>query len=427
MSNESPDAMDFQDPGGSCSVELFVVAGPHKGRTFSFNRHDSFVVGRSRYAHFRLSAEDPYFSRIHFLLEVNPPCCRLYDMGSTNGTHVNRERVESIDLDDGDIIQAGHTSIRVSLKGNWRQAVAQPGVATMTVGQTAAPSPTIAFDAPGFRLVREIGRGAMGMVYLAIRLSDNREVAIKVIRPMVPGSPEDVQRFLREVSILRRLEHPHIVPFHKAGQAGELLFFVMDYVDGHDVETVVRQAGPLPIDRAVYLVCQILDALDYAHGKGFVHRDVKPANLLVRETRSGGHCMLADFGLARAYQNSPMSGLTIAGDIGGTLPYTPPEQILNFRDAKPAADQYGAAATLYRLIAADFIFDFGSMAGHQQIRQIVYEEPVPIEQRRPEVPKQLAEAIHRALAKEPAARFPDAAAFRQAIAPFAVPRPKEEP
>ncbi len=452
MTADSPDTTSYYDLESPCCIELVVVAGPHEGRTFVFARHDSFVVGRSRYAHFRLSTLDRYFSRIHFLIEVNPPRCRLFDMGSTNGTRVNGQRTDAIDLSDGDMIQAGHTSIRVAFKGNWRQsethsvveetsareasiaAVAcspnaevacesEPGQPLVTEVATSAESPAeIHLEITGYRLLREIGRGAMGVVYLAVRLADDRQVAVKVVRPALPGSQDEIQRFLREVSILRRLQHPHIVTLHKASQARELLFFVMDFVDGCDSESLMKQSGKIPVHRAVFLLCQVLDAIHYAHEQGFVHRDVKPANLLVRQTPSGGQCLLADFGLARAYHNSRMSGLTIAGDIGGTLPYTPPEQILNFRDAKPPADQYGAAATLYRLITGQFIFDFGSTPGHHRIKQIVYDEPVPIAQRLPEVSPELAEAIHRALRKDPAERFPDASAFRKAIAPFAIPR-----
>ncbi len=426
----------------SLEVVLEVIDGPHKGRTFKFTGHDSFVVGRASRAHFRLPRQDLYFSRYHFMVEVNPPCCRLVDLVSTNGTYINDRRVTAADLRDGDRIRGGDTVLRVSLLGAGGKTLPGPSGGTdttRTFPPCAAPKPSrepagrdpdegrVARAAdqgetpdeplviPGFRIVCELGRGGMGVVYLAERAADGVRLAVKAIRPVYTASDREVQRFLREAQILCTLRHPHIVAFHQMGRAGDLFYFVMDYVPGTDAGCLLERQGPLPVGRAVRLVCQILAALDFAHAHGFVHRDVKPANLLVGGSGPNEICRLADFGLARVYQNSRMSGLTVLGDMGGTLPYMPPEQITNYRQSRPPADQYSAAATLYHLLTGRYLYDFDAGGDEQKLMKILNEEPVPIHKRRAGIPEPLAKAIHRALAKDPGKRFPSAAAFQNAL------------
>jgi serine/threonine-protein kinase len=259
----------------------------------------------------------------------------------------------------------------------------------------------------------------MGVVQLAVRTVDSSLVALKTIIPSVAGSQTKVDRFLREADILRTLNHPNIVSFRDMGSSNGTLYFAMDYVPGTDAAHLLRHnGGPLPIPRAVGLICQLLDALDYAHGKGFVHRDIKPANLMVTQVDGRETIKLADFGLARVYQASELSGLTMMGDMGGTLAFMAPEQITNFRDAKPAADLYAVAATLYNLITEKFVHDLPKPA-EQRLLMILTEDVVPIHNRRRDIPEALAAIIHRCLIKSPASeRFPDARSMRQALLPF---------
>jgi len=370
-------------------------------------------------------------------------------MGSTNGTKINGRRVQRAELRHGDLIQGGDTVLRVSFLGDWSTVTGPEAIEEPPKGDAADPGQTptrtycppvearagsspgesgpqaasrarpIGPPIPGYELVRPLGRGGMGIVYLAVRASDRAEVAIKTIRPAVAGSPLQVQRFLREARILEQLHHPNIVSFHQSGQAGEILYFVMDYVEGTNGSQLLKQRGPLPVERAVGLICQALEGLHFAHGKGYVHRDVKPANILVGQAGDKEICRLADFGLARAYHASPMSGLTILGDIGGTIPYMAPEQIAHYRDAKPPADQYAAAATLYHLLTGEHPFDFQECSTHLRLAKILCDEPVSLRDRRAEIPTALARVVHRALEKDPSRRFPNAASMRSALAPFA--------
>jgi serine/threonine-protein kinase len=270
---------------------------------------------------------------------------------------------------------------------------------------------------PGYQLVREIGRGNMGVVYLARRQADGLEVAVKTIHPAHVDNPDVTGRFLREAETLGRFDHPNIVKFHEAGEAGGLLYFVMEYVGGTDVAKVLQERPRVEPRTAVRLAIQVLDALSHAHARGLVHRDIKPANVLLAELPDGKRQVkLADFGLARVYRASQISGLTHVGDLGGTPAYMPPEQITNYREVMPAADQYSTAAMLYHMLTGKWVFDLPPMPGG--LLTILNKDPVPLIARRPDLPLPLGEVIHRALAKKPEDRYPDVTAFRQALVPF---------
>jgi serine/threonine-protein kinase len=428
-------------------LRLKVTAGPHKGREFTFAGHDTFLVGRSTRAHFQLSAKDRFFSRIQFLVEVNPPHCRLIDMGSRNGTAVNGKKVDSADLKDGDQIRAGHTVMRLRVEGTLTEAeaptlppaelqtasfAATPPVRTeSTAGICRSCGAPVAGEVavcpmcldlsnrqsqpiPGYLVIRQLGKGGMGIVWLAVPNAGGPAVALKTITPATAGGRAQLERFLREARILQQLDHPNIVAFRDMGEAGGRIFFAMDYVPGSDAGLLLREHGPMPPARAVGLVCQLLQALDYAHAKGFVHRDIKPANLLVMTERGKEMVKLADFGLARVYQASELSGLTLQGEMGGTIAFMAPEQITNFRESRPPADQYAAAATLYSLLTGQPVYDLPRTV-QQRILMILHEDPVPLLKRRPDLPRALGEAVQRALARDPQARFADVREMRRAL------------
>jgi eukaryotic-like serine/threonine-protein kinase len=408
--------------GFTVNVRLVVTAGPHAGREFVFDRHDTFLVGRVSDAHLQFSYDDPYFSRRHFLVEFNPPRCRVLDLNSRNGVFVNGRRVHEAELHDGDELRAGHTVFRV------HAPIDPQHQATFAIPDADSPdgSPTIDFVAdpdgplgpvPGYTLGSEIGRGGMGVVYRGQR-DDGLAVAVKVIRPSVGVKRGMVERFLREAQLLASLNHRHILKYIDSGTVGGMIYLVTEFVDGQDAGRLLAEKGPLPTDAAVRLVCQVLDALAYAHKAGVVHRDVKPPNVLLGGPPGKRTAKLADFGLARAYDDCQLSGLTMQGEVGGTPAFMAPEQATHYRDVKPAADQYSAAAMLYNLLTAKYPHDLPKNMG-AQLSKIITEPPVPLTERRPDVPAGLAEVVHRGMAFEPDQRFADVLAFRKALLPFA--------
>jgi serine/threonine-protein kinase len=410
-----------------------VVEGPHREKRFEFDRHGHFVVGRASTAHLSLP-EDPFFSRHHFLLELNPPRCYLRDLGSRNGTLLNGNPVKEAFLKDRDIFGGGMTRIRLTVLGDrpgeeQRRLCVSCGTVIepkaggsrddlVLCGPCQSSASGLLQVIPGYELHRKLAQGAMGVVYLARQLATGSKMALKVIVPESASSERMIQLFLREVNILSQLSHPRIVRFHEMGYARGQFFFVMDYVETVNLEALLTQASPAGRVRiACGILCQVLDALGYAHEKGLVHRDVKPANLLVSRHGKKLRVHLADFGLAKYFQHSGLSGMTWHGELRGSLPYMAPEQVLDSGAAGPAADIYSAGATLYQLLTGHTPHDFSPDV--EPVLVPVEGLVVPLLQRCPELPSRLADIVHKALARAKEERFASAAEMRQHLLPLA--------
>jgi eukaryotic-like serine/threonine-protein kinase len=395
----------------SVPVELQVIAGPHRGQTFTFDHRESFLVGRTTECHLQMTGDDRFFSRKHFLIEANPPRCRVIDLGSRNGTFVNGERIRVRELKHGDEVRAGHTVFRVVVPN-------MPNSGVQTIAQVRMAPPTPTWSPPGYCTHEIVGEGTMGVVYRATRLIDHREVAIKVLKTNGPIRPKQRDRFQREALILSKLRHPNIVRSRESGLHENRLYLVMDWIHGNDAASLVSERGPLPIRKAVRIASQLLAALAVAHEAGFVHRDVKPANIMLDSRKQRRRAKLADFGLARAYERSRLAGITMTGEIGGTPAFMPPEQVSHYRDVGPAADQYSAAATLYTLLTGQPVYDLPANLGDQLV-VIVTQAPIPIRARRSEIPEALAAIVMKALSHKPNDRYENVTAFQNALRPYA--------
>ena len=391
-------------------ILLTVIAGPHKGLEFSFDQHDTFLVGRSRHAHFQLPAKDKFFSRIHFMMEVNPPQIRLIDMGSHNGTYVNGEKMLSAELKDGDQIRAGHTMLRVQVIH--ASPTQQPPA---TVDYEPAPAAGEALPViSGYALERELGRGAMGVTYLGRRGADPAPFAIKLVRPSFQGSREQIDDFLRAARLLSQLDHPNLVRLREAGDCASGIYFASDFVPGLNLSAIIKRDGPLPIQRAVHWASQTLKALEYAHARHFIHRDIKPANVIVTESDGKEVVQLSDFGMARVYQSAPFSGLSVTTALLEMAAFMPPELLFNYQEMNPSTDQFSAAALLYHLLTGAAALDVPK-EGRKRYSSLMRRMHVPIRERREDVPPALAEVIHKALARTPEKRYADVGEFRQAL------------
>jgi serine/threonine-protein kinase len=396
-------------------ITLEVTAGPHQGAHFEFRQHESFLVGRAPDVHLQL-LEDAHFSRHHFLLEVNPPRCYLRDLGSSNGTYVNGQKASACYLKDGDVISGGRTRLRIGIPAFDAPSLPPSGLARAVPG-TVPPG---GLRVPGYDLERLLGQGGMGVVFLARRQATGQPCALKVILPECAVDEGAMKRFLREVGVLSRLVHPRIVAFHEMGIHLGQLFFAMDYVETIDLPAVLAELIPAGrVALACSLTCEVLEGLEYAHGQGFVHRDIKPANVLVSQDSTGIGARLADFGLAKNYENAGFSGMTHEGALIGTLPFMAPEQVIDARRARPAVDLYAVGATLYQLLAGTHAHAFERRK--DPLAVILQDDPVPLRRRCGWVPEGLEALVARALARDPNDRFPTAAAMRQALLPFAGP------
>ena len=252
----------------------------------------------------------------------------------------------------------------------------------------------------GHRIEAAVGRGGMGVVYRARQLELDRVVAVKVIKPELLDDPQIRRRFLQEARTAAKIDHPNVIPLHYAGVEDDVAYIVMRYVDGADVHRLVRREGPLAIGRAAQIAAQVGEALDAIHSAGYVHRDVKPANVLVAP---GDHVYLTDFGLAK--QTVTRTDPTRTGQWVGTLDYAPPEQIRGGRiDAR--ADVYSLGGVLYYMLTARPPFD---RAGDEakMYAHLVDAPPAPTKLR-PDAPPQFDAVVRRAMAKLPSERYPSA-------------------
>jgi serine/threonine-protein kinase len=242
-----------------------------------------------------------------------------------------------------------------------------------------------------YSIDREIGRGGMGVVYLAREVHLDRPVAIKLLPPERARDPELRERFLREARLAAKLSHPNIIPIHAADQTGEFVYFVMAYVDGETLAQRVRARGPLSSSEGTRVIRELAWALAYAHSQGLVHRDVKPDNILLE--RSSGRVLVADFGIAAA------AGDTMAdGSVAGTPEFMSPEQALG-RETDARSDLYGVGATAFFAFTGQLPFE-GKTATEILAKHVT--EPAPaVGSLGIAVPRGVASLIDRCLAKDP--------------------------
>ncbi len=267
----------------------------------------------------------------------------------------------------------------------------------------------------------EIGRGGMAVVYRATDLRLNRRVAIKVLPPELAFNADVRERFLREAQTAAQLSHPGIVPIYTVDEREGIVYFVMALVDGESLAERLEREPRLPVSDARRVLAAVADALAYAHTQGVVHRDVKPDNIML--DRATGRPMVTDFGIARAAQGD--TRLTVTGVAIGTPAYMSPEQALGERELDGRSDIYSLGVIGYRLLAGETPFKASNTPA--MLVKHVSETPRPLTMLRPDTPAALAHAIARALAKKPEERWPDAAAFRDAILDTRDPPPASPP
>jgi serine/threonine protein kinase/tetratricopeptide (TPR) repeat protein len=255
---------------------------------------------------------------------------------------------------------------------------------------------------------REIGRGGMATVFLAQDRRHGRRVAVKVLHPELSvGLGPD--RFLREIQIAARLQHPHIVPLYDSGQAGDLLYYVMPYVEGESLRQRLERERRLPIEDALVIARAVAAALDYAHRQQVVHRDIKPENVMLHE----GEAVVTDFGIAKAVTAAAGQNLTQTGTAVGTPAYMSPEQAAGEAELDGRSDIYSWGARLYERVGGRAPYT-GPTA--QAIMAQLFTEPIPpLSATRAEVPDWLEAAVERALAKRPGERWDTPSAFAQAL------------
>ena len=247
-----------------------------------------------------------------------------------------------------------------------------------------------------YRLEREIGRGGMATVYLAEDLQDGGQVAVKVLRREITGIFGS-GRFGREIRILQRLRHPAIVPVLDSHESSTLHYYVMPYIAGESLGQLLAREGRLPLERALSIAESLAGALDYAHSQGVLHRDVKPANVLIAKDR----VVVCDFGFARVVEVAAGDTLSSSGLVLGTPSYMSPEQAMG-GDIDERTDVYALGCVIYEMLAGEPVF--AGATSQAVVARVVSEEPRGLRSVRPDLPPRVERALRAALAKQPEGR-----------------------
>ncbi|MFB8138532.1 protein kinase domain-containing protein [Streptomyces parvus] len=414
------------------------------------------VIGRSADCSPRLPNDEHHrtVSRHHCLIDINPPDIRIRDFGSLNGTYVNSEKIgqrrqgltpaeaagdsyPEHDLSDGDEIRIGETVLRVGVtraqptrvlgacarcgrevgdlggEGEVLCAACQsePAAVLKLLLDQAKGGRVDLKAIQGYTVLRELGRGGMGAVYLARHETTGAQVALKVMLPKIAANSTARARFLREVGLTRALRHPHVVALHDAGFANGTFYLTTEYCTGGSLDRLLAErGGRLPVEEAVPLTLQALRGLEHAHDQGVIHRDLTPSNILLDGSMTA---KIADFGIGKAFDQAGLSGLTRTGATAGKPMFMPRQQVVNFRKAPPAVDVWALAACLYHALTGKTPREFPP--GKDPWQVVLQEPAVPIRRREPGVPAPLADVIDQALRERPEIGFRSAADFRTAL------------
>jgi serine/threonine protein kinase len=382
-------------------MQLVVITGPDQGRTFPITEEQAHDIGRGQDTLTRLL--DPRVSRKHCVLETFSGKASLKDGGSVGGTLVNRERISQADLHPGDVIQIGDTTLRFDVRA--------PDVTTMTAPPaTDSPKPSTA-DLSGligktlhhYQIVRELAKGASGIVFLARHTEVGRETALKVLWPELSKDEEQMQRFIRAMKTMLPIDHENIVRIYNAGKAGPYAWVAMEYVDGESLTQVIERigaAGMLDWHNAYRVAVHIGRALECAAEHHFIHRNIMPANILLRRDKVA---KLGDLMLAKALENSAAEQITRPGQLVGELAYMSPERTRGTAGIDCRSDIYGLGATVYALLTGHPPFVDSSLPG--LINKIRHEEAAKPTKFQLSIPDMFQGAVLKMLAKEPGDRY----------------------
>jgi pSer/pThr/pTyr-binding forkhead associated (FHA) protein len=421
-------------PGVGADI-LLVIAGKAQGRRLTLR--DELVIGRSASGAGGLG-DDLELSRRHgrFVRDASGRLT-VEDLGSANGTFVNDERIDvPRTLEVGDVVRMGKTALQVARAGRAPAppaaaappaaplpppAHAQPPIPAVAAADQEEPAPELSLGSvfAGCRVEEVISHGDMGVVYRAEELALQRPVAIKLIRPEYSGDERFRERFRRESRIAAAIDHPNVIPVFDAGEEDGVLYIIMRLVNGTDLRALIAAQGRLEPLRAARLVAQVGAALDAAHARGMLHRDVKPANVLLARR---DHVYLSDFGLAK--RAATVGELTRHGTIVARAGYVAPEQILDQRvDAR--ADIYALGCLLFEALIGEAPFARWTQ-GPQVLAHLNAPRP-SVAGLRPDLPVEFDEVVRRAMAIDPGERYPSAGDFGQAALVAAGGLPRSAP
>jgi eukaryotic-like serine/threonine-protein kinase len=485
-------------------VKLEIIKGPQVGRSFEFSEPDTFLVGRAKDATFRLPEEDPYVSRRHFHLEINPPKCFFRDLQSTNPPKINNEVIVEKELQNGDIIQVGYTQMKVTithdiitrkiqcrkcktdivlivnekhngycnncLKALEEEKIPKPNTIRQHINCRCGKDLTHfaysdnQFDIlkgkvnyscksclpagdkekgikiKDYEVIRKVGEGGMGKVYLVYHAPTARILVCKKILGL--SQQELVARFDREIRLQKSITHENIIQFVDSGIEKNEPFMISEFASGGDLNKfLIENRLSMTADKAVEFTINALNGLEYMHSNSIIHRDIKPENILLQREENGKLIpKISDFGLAKSYNNAGGSSFTRVGTGMGTLFYMAPEQMKDAKSVDGRADVYSFGISLYYLLTGKYPYEFPSpidliqwmllnkdrfeneeeafqaMLKIQKQRNpmliILSNNPIPIINRNSQISQKLANVVDKAIEKDISKRIQSAREFR---------------
>lgn len=499
-------------------VILRVEEGQLAGTRHLFDERTTCLMGRGRDCQIRLPNDEAHrvISRMHCLLDINPPDIRIRDFGSLNGTEVNGERIgrrerdqsieearqqtfPEVDLSHGDSILLGDTTFHVEIvepvycrecerevdpeqidefresdgsivcgdcrtlysptriesaedqpqrrcvncncdvshevlsnrRGEYvcRKCQDDPQALLRHLLKKAETGQHDLAAIKGYQLVKQLGRGGMGAVYLARNEDAGDEVALKVMLPKVAADEASRMRFEREISVTKALRHPNVVELKDCGCSGGTFYFTLEFCTAGSVDQLMKQhGGVLPVDLAVSIACQALEGLEYAHHAqieaplndgttrtvhGVVHRDLSPHNIFLSNDGQSQIAKVGDFGLAKAFDTAGLSGYTFTGTTAGKPSFMPRQQVIDFKFAKPEVDVWAMAASLYNMLTGKFPRNYEASGDPWEIT--LKTAATPISHYQKDMPRKLAAVIDAALVDNPEIPVKSAAEFREQL------------
>jgi serine/threonine protein kinase len=260
---------------------------------------------------------------------------------------------------------------------------------------------------PDYDIVRKLGEGGMGAVYLAKHKKTGEQVALKVMLSKVAVSEHARKQFMREIDNQRVLQHKNIVKFVAQSSVGSMFYFLQEFCSGGCVGKLLeRKGGRLSLQEAAPIILDSLEGMAHAHRENFVHRDLKPQNILLQGSDGKQVAKIGDFGMAKDFTKAGFSGMTVTGSWGGTPPFMPREQVINFKYVQPVTDVWALGATYYNMLTGNYPLDFGHEP--DPVKVILKGTPTPIRRRRTDIPTRFAEVIDRSLEVKTQDRYQDA-------------------
>lgn len=400
-------------PASGARVTLTVTAGSQRGRRLYVTMHQVILFGRCPKND--LAVDDEFASWHHLLLEINPPFVGVHDLGSLNGTYVNRVRIGSrfdtdeenddngaqgVLLRDGDALAAGMNGIHI--------AIDTPS------GRTAIPGKVPErVDIPGYVVHHPLKQGGVGRAFRATRERNNAPAVVKILNPNAKLAAARREQVLYQLQTLQALRFPHLTRIEDCGIHDGWCWIATKFKTGDAAKLARRRGGRLAWELVLPILLQALKGLAHAHNMGFVHHNLRPSSLLIRKEKGVRFVQLRDLGLTRIVEQFGLQPLVFTGDGPRDLEFTPRERVTRFRKVLQASDVWSMAACAYYLLTGYAPRDISP--GDDGICSVLEVDAVPIRKRLPTLPRPLAGIIDAALAPDLSRRYSDAETFRDAL------------